>query len=119
MEKQWLDPWTGVLVTPWPGEDVLKRGALAELQAIVESGGSVEADGKVVTGDDEQLMDGGAGEGAMEVDGGAGPDVDVSKGVRGGPEGLENGHVGKIVEKREEKPKVFGGLDLYDPDEEG
>ena len=31
-EKEWLDPWTGVQVTPWPGEDVLKRGGLAELE---------------------------------------------------------------------------------------
>lgn len=122
MEKQWLDPYTGVLVTPWPGEDILKRGGLAELQAIAERGGNVGG------GDDPA---------AGERDGSAANDDAFSMGegmdllTAGGPTALENGQAAgpdsgsgsgsaaaRMEKAREEKPKVFGGLDLYDPDEE-
>ena len=95
-ERQWLDPWTGVQFTPWPGEEVIKRGALGEIQAMVEKGL------------DPATMRVGEEVGRKEED----MSVDESEGGDGQGQMMR-------VERREEKPKVFGGLDLYDPDEEG
>ena len=96
IEKQWLDPWTGVQFTPWPGEEVIRSGGLAEIQAMVERG----IDPATV----------GPSEGE-----------ETKKGIweeMSGVEGGGNGQVQMRVERGEEKPRVFGGLDLYDPDEE-
>ena len=100
-EKQWLDPWTGVQFTPWPGEDVMRRSALAQLQVIAEKGEDA--------GEAEKLVkeDGGEDEGLVQSERLRREKVDVGM---GGTAGLQ---------RSEEKPKVFGGLDLYDPDEEG
>lgn len=105
-EKQWLDPWTGVQFTPWPGEDVIKRGALGEIQAMVERG----VDPATVATTDNGGSGAGHGEKEEEVD------VDMGNDTR-----RENGQAQQMMrtQKREEEPKVFGGLDLYDPDEEG
>ena len=97
-EKQWLDPWTGWRFTPWPGEEVLKRGALGEIQALVEKGM------------DPARVAGGGGEGGEKVEVGEEGDQEMGEGLA--PQMMR-------AERREEKPKVFGGLDLYDPDEEG
>ena len=107
-EKQWLDPWTGVQFTPWPGEDVIKRGALGEIQAMVERG----VDPATVATTDNGGSGAGHGEKGEEVD----VDVDMGNDAR-----RENGQAQQMTRthKREEEPKVFGGLDLYDPDEEG
>ena len=97
-EKQWLDPWTGVQFTPWPGEEIIKRGALGEIQAMVEKGvdpataGTGERRGDKVEEEDMGMSDTKGGSGQAQM---------------------------MRTQKREEKPKVFGGLDLYDPDEEG
>lgn len=99
LEKQWLDPLTGVQFTPWPGEEVIKRGALAEIQGMVERGVDPEGVGRGDVGGEEVKIEGEGGDG----EGGGGADVIIREG---------NGRV-----QREEKPKVFGGLDLYDPDE--
>lgn len=37
-EKQYLDASTGIQFTPWPSEDVIKRGALARIQGMMERG---------------------------------------------------------------------------------
>ncbi|KAL9131451.1 MAG: hypothetical protein Q9217_000599 [Psora testacea] len=99
-EKRWLDPWTGVQFTPWPSEEVMRRSALAQLQVMVERGEDVEKMEEDVK--DEKQEDGlgpGDGLGSEKADG-------RIRGMTG-------------LQRREEKPRVFGGLDLYDPDQEG
>ncbi len=100
VEKKWLDPLAGMGFVPWVGEEAMRSGALAEIQAMVERG---EDPG--VVGVEEGKEDG-----------------ERMEGVEGGMEGKEEEErrVERRAERRvEEKPKVFGGLDLYDPDEEG
>lgn len=92
-EKQWLDPWTGVQFTPWPGEDVIKRGALGHIQAMVENG--VDPASVVSMGPQEE----------SRVE-----EIPVTAG--------EDSHRQAQPRAPREEPKVFGGLDLYDPDEE-
>ena len=97
-EKQWLDPWTGVQMTPWPGEAVIRSSALARMQA----------------GGDLGELYGAQNEANEEVD----AEIEGS-----GALGFEGGEDRRLTEalkehnmKKEEKPAVFGGLDLYDPD---
>ncbi len=101
VERKWLDPLAGMGFVPWVGEEAMRSGALAEIQAMVERG---EDPGVV---------------GVEEVKG----DGERMEGVEGGMEGNEEEEERRVerrAERRvEEKPKVFGGLDLYDPDEEG
>ena len=97
-EKQWLDPASGWQFTPWPSEEVLRRGGLGELQVLGEGGVRAGEEGvEGVVGDGVGVEVGGEGEAEKMV------------GVRGGGRGGEGGEV---------KKEVFGGLDLYDPDEE-
>ena len=100
VERKWLDPLAGMGFVPWVGEEAMRSGALAEIQAMVERG---EDPGVV-------------GVGEVKEDG------EKMEGVEGGVEGKgeeEDRRVERRAERRvEEKPKVFGGLDLYDPDEE-
>ncbi|KAK0514503.1 hypothetical protein JMJ35_003120 [Cladonia borealis] len=101
VERKWLDPLAGMGFVPWVGEEAMRSGALAEIQAMVERG------------EDPGLV------GWWEVK----EEGERMEGVEGGVEGKEEGEERRVerrAERRvEEKPKVFGGLDLYDPDEEG
>lgn len=109
-DMQWLDPLKQIPFVPWPSEEVIRQGALAQIQVMLDQRidpSHVGVGGDEVTKDDndfearvvERLSD----ETAHEV-------INTVK------ESAENGIA--RAEKREEKPKVFGGLDLYDPDEE-
>ena len=98
-ERKWLDPLTQIPFVPWVNDETIKRGALAEIQSMVERG---EDPGNVGAGESE----GDKGE-TTEV----GDDGDA---VRKESGASVDGGVG--MQKREERPKVFGGLDLYDPD---
>ena len=97
-EKQWLDPWTGNQFAPWPSEEVIRRSALAQLHAMIERGEDVENAEEEVKGleknEDVELQD-------DEMARGIGEEMSAATRVQ-----------------REEKPKVFGGLDLNDPDDE-
>lgn len=98
-ERKWLDPLTQIPFVPWVNDETIKRGALAEIQSMVERGedpgnvgAGVSEEGKKETaevGNDEDAV---GRERGASVDGGTG------------------------MQRREERPKVFGGLDLYDPD---
>ena len=90
-EKRWLDPWTGVQMTPWPSEEVIKMSGLARLQAGEKFG--VDEEGEAGKEEDEVMNDVGAG---------------VERKIQTGQ--------GTGAVRKEEKPKVFGGLDLYDPE---
>ena len=112
-EKQWLDPLMQASFLPWPNEEVIRRGALAALQARIEQGDDLEDDLQ------EDGMEG--------VEGGV-PNMKMEQNVNGmngalKEEGNSVPRVGEVQRQRREeveKPKtsVFAGLDLYDPDDE-
>lgn len=105
-EVQWLDPLsTQVPFVPWPSEDVIRRGALAQIQLMLEQGQ-----------DPNNVITSSAGE-EMELASGDAIVVDQPETIAAD---LET-PVGRVTQAErivEEKPKVFAGLDLYDPDEE-
>lgn len=103
-ETQWLDPDASFEFTPWPGEEVIRRGALGRIQAMLETGQDPLSAGRP-----EQEMTEQKEEGVQEDQ----MQVDV-------PEPVEGRQARRVATHtvQEEKPAVFGGLDLYDPDEE-
>ncbi len=99
VERKWLDPLTQIPFVPWINDETIKRGALAEIQSMVERG---EDPGNL-------------GAGASEGDKGEVVDIGNDGDTVGRESGASaDGGMGR--QKREERPKVFGGLDLYDPD---
>lgn len=86
---------------PWVNDETIKRSALAEIQSMLERGEDPEnAAGGVEEEEEkkEETMETGMGEDGAGKEGGSSADG------------------GMGLQRREEKPKVFGGLDLYDPD---
>lgn len=109
-EVAWLDPLNQIPFVPWPSEEVIKRGALAQIQVMLEQG--INPDG-IGAGGDEMVKE--MGDADVKQEG-----KDIDEVVDGRPEMARESISGpRQALKREEKPKVFGGLDLYDPDEEG
>ncbi|CAD6588318.1 MAG: hypothetical protein ASARMPRED_003461 [Alectoria sarmentosa] len=99
IERKWLDPLTQIPFVPWVNDETIKRGALAEIQSMIERGEdpeNVEAEGS----DKEKGESMETGKSEDEV----------------GREGGVGAAGGTGMQRREEKPMVFGGLDLYDPD---
>ena len=98
-ERKWLDPLTQIPFVPWVNDETIKRGALAEIQSMVEKG---EDPGNVGAGEPEddkrETVEIGNIGGAAERESGVSADGETG------------------MQRREERPKVFGGLDLYDPD---
>ena len=97
-ERKWLDPLTQIPFVPWVNDETIKRGALAEIQSAIERGedpGNLRAGGS--EGNKGETMEIGEDGDAVGRESGAGTD-------------------GAVGMQREERPKVFGGLDLYDPD---
>lgn len=101
-EKQYLDASTGIQFTPWPSEDVIKRGALARIQGMIERGEDIEGRGRL-------------GSDKMEVEE-EGKEAEEGKQAAGAT--VKSDTERAPARRKEEAPKVFGGLDLYDPDEE-
>ena len=108
-EVQWLDPLTQLPFVPWPSEEVIRQGALAQVQVMLEQG----LDPSNVGNSDVKNIKEEASEDAIM----AGSTVKTSTGTNSyAKQPLANG----IPKSQEEvKPKVFGGLDLYDPEAEG
>ena len=102
-EVQWLHPERLVPFLPWPTEEVIQRGALAAIDR-----------GEVIGEDLAQPQKSG---GDMEVDSSDPNDMSFQE------QGKQLGR-GRVLEptarteQKEEKPRVFEGLDLYDPDME-
>ncbi|KAL9006732.1 MAG: hypothetical protein Q9188_000510 [Gyalolechia gomerana] len=105
-EVDWLNPMGQVQFTPWPREDVIKRGALGQIQVMLEQGvdpgsggptqeGAKEGAAQEVNNERTQMSEG-VEEAPMDVGGGR---------ADGGERRVE-------ARRREEKPKVFKGLDL-------
>ncbi len=109
-EVAWLDPLNQIPFVPWPSEEVIKRGALAQIQVMLEQG--VDPTGDSADGDAvvEEMENVDVKQEVGDVGEVINTRVEVGEDSVSGP---------RPVQKREEKPKVFGGLDLYDPDEEG
>ena len=109
-EVRWLDPLKQIPFVPWPSEDVIRQGGLAQIQVMLDQGidPSNVRDGaeeeEMRTNEDLPTLDG-AGDGVLDAV----------------PNDINREASSRVVqvEKKEEKPKVFGGLDLYDPEEEG
>ncbi|CAF9930467.1 hypothetical protein IMSHALPRED_008184 [Imshaugia aleurites] len=98
VERKWLDPLNQIPFVPWVSDETIKRGALAEIQSMVERGQDPENVGAGVSEEQKaETMETGKGEDAVEREAGVSADG------------------GTGMQRREEKPKVFGGLDLYDP----
>ena len=101
-EKQYLDASTGIQFTPWPSEDVIKRGALARIQGMMERGEDIEGRGRL-DGDKMEIEEEGR---------------DAEEGKQAAGSTAKSSTESAPAQRKEEAPKVFGGLDLYDPDEE-
>ena len=96
---------------PWPSEDIIRQGPLGQLQAMNEQ------DVHVVVEPEGVKLEGVAeGNGETVEEDSKGQQVEL--GVRVEERVVEREQAVRREVQREEKPKVFGGLDLYDPDEE-
>ena len=95
MERKWLDPLTQIPFVPWVNDETINRGALAEIQHLIERGEDPEKVGARGSEDQGETMEVGKSEDEAVKEGGV------------------STHGGMGVQRREEKPKVFGGLDLY------
>ena len=99
---------------PWPSEDVIRQGALGHLQVMLEQGVDPNS---ITAGVGEDAKDGTKDE-AVSIENPA--DTAAYGGVSDKAKSESKSRpLGQQAEMREEKPKVFGGLNLYDPDEEG
>jgi len=92
---------------PWPSEDIIRRGPLGQIQVMQEQG----LDPVNTTGEEGQEEKADVMEGVIKEESG-------EQGGGGEDRTVERDHAGRREAQTEEKPKVFGGLDLYDPDEE-
>ncbi|KAI9804186.1 MAG: hypothetical protein M1825_001588 [Sarcosagium campestre] len=108
-ESKWLDATANLPYVPWPAEDMIRRGALAQVQSMREAG--VDPAGV-------KSLEDGQGEGTngavdnrenQQHAGGNSAEPVESKATVQAPESNL---------RKEERPAVFAGLDLYDPDDE-
>ena len=109
-EVEWLDPPNQIPFVPWPSEEVIKRGALAQIQVMLEQGIDPASVGSGGDGTVNEMGDADVKHEGEDMVGVLEGHAEVTKPLVSAP---------VQVERKEEKPKVFSGLDLYDPDEEG
>ena len=95
MERKWLDPLTQIPFVPWVNDETIHRGALAEIQRLMEKGDDPETVGTRGEDDRGETMEVGKSEDEVVKEGGLSAEGESA------------------AQRREEKPKVFGGLDLY------
>ncbi|KAI9886381.1 MAG: hypothetical protein M1823_001835 [Watsoniomyces obsoletus] len=132
-ESEWLDPAATFTFTPWPTEDVIVRGGLGRIQAMLDAGEDpalvvnstdtvVPEDGHVKMKDEEKQMK--LDEERFMQSAAAATQLERELPTRDKhDEGVSMGDSEPMRPRHEEpppppKPAVFGGLDLYDPDEE-
>lgn len=113
-EVKWLNEYEQILFVPWPKEEVIKRGALGQIQMMLEQGVDPEATGAA----EEVARKIEAEGGERDVQMGEGPTEAV--GVAGvvGQQRENDGQTMVEERRREEKPKVFKGLDLDEDSDE-
>lgn len=113
---QWLDQFTQTPFVPWPSEDIIRQGALAQIQVLIEQG--IDPTSKNIDSAMDMKPDiyNGPSDAAILVD----QQVEKASGGVAKEERDEAASGGVKSEKgggEEEKPRVFGGLDLYVPEE--
>ena len=110
LELQWLDPLTQVPFVPWPSEDTIRSGALAQLQVMHEQGIDPEDLPQAsLTHDPGE-------EGPVKVEDRGVKQLDPLNNETVATKNESNlSGIGRV---KEEKPSVFGGMDLYDPEDE-
>ncbi|KAI9823496.1 MAG: hypothetical protein M1819_001339 [Sarea resinae] len=118
-EQAWLNPSAHIPFVPWPSEETIRRGALAHIQTLLEQGQDPDA----VAASVESAASGPEGTAAAAL--GAG---DVRMGNAEPETETETKTVGQTQQsqqqqrpaerERDERPQVFAGLDLYDPEDE-
>ena len=103
-EKKWLEPLKQLPFVPWISDDVMKRGALAQIQAMVERAED-PADAKPENAEQvsNELIHSGDGMEGVHIESGIGSNNDEMKEAE------------RRQQRAAQKPQVFGGLDLYDP----
>ena len=106
-EHKWLHPQKQVSLVPWPTEEAVQRGALSQIRTVLESGDK-PANSAARTDDD--VVEEGALTGLNWRS--------LENGETYQKEPEEIGLPRQVDRSGEEKPAVFGGLDLYNPDEE-
>ena len=97
-ESQWVNPEKSHWFVPWPSDDLIRRGGLASLQAGIPAPKERKGENK----DREDAV--------------AEEDVKI-RGVDG-REAMAGVHAMGATVAEENKPAVFTGLDLYDPDDD-
>ncbi|KAL8864686.1 MAG: hypothetical protein Q9174_007259 [Haloplaca sp. 1 TL-2023] len=107
VEKQWLNPLDHSPFVPWPTEEVIKRGALGQIQVMVEQGKDPQSINSAQNGDAGNENPHGSEDVKMD-EAVANAAMDLGHSRNAGGERRVEGRA------REEKPKVFRGLDLDD-----
>ncbi|KAL8824510.1 MAG: hypothetical protein Q9191_005016 [Dirinaria sp. TL-2023a] len=95
---------------PWPSEEVIRQGALGQIQAMLEQG----VDPTTIQIEGEQKVEGGIEDDRKEEQ----RKDDAVSHEYSTRHPQQGSTMVREAPREEEKPKVFGGLDLYDPDEE-
>lgn len=111
-EVNWLNPMAQIPFTPWPTEDVIKRGALGQIQVMLEQGADPSSRGSMMEGASEE---------ARQEENDERMQIDVStKDLPVETSGMRNDGGERRFEarRREDKPKVFKGLDLDEDSDE-
>lgn len=106
-EVQWLDIASQIPFVPWPSEEIIRRGALAQIQSLLEHGQDPSVVQAAPTSEDEEKRKAEEGE-----------EADREKEADAVRSELNNPGAPTAGQARVEKPHVFSGLDLYEPDEE-
>ena len=113
---QSLDSVASLPFVPWPSEDVIRRGALASIQAIVDAGQDpsllpdVHQDS--TTTKPEPATDHDRDHPSLAARPNRGTESTLAAATDEAPPPPP------LLPTQEEKPAVFSGLDLYDPDDE-
>lgn len=107
-EVQWLDPLNQIPFVPWPSEEVIRQGALVQVQLLLERG---QDPSNVGTSEAESIRDETAENSVMA-------ETHGESSTQANPNATRPLANGTAKPKEEERPRVFGGLDLYDPEAE-
>ncbi|KAL8996088.1 MAG: hypothetical protein Q9169_004327 [Polycauliona sp. 2 TL-2023] len=110
-EVIWLNELARTDFVPWPNEEVIKRGALGQIQVMLEQGVNPESRGAA----EEAARRVEAEDTDKNVQMGEGPVESIAE---GGQQNMDPGEGRMEQPRREEKPKVFKGLDLDEDSDE-
>ncbi|KZF25185.1 hypothetical protein L228DRAFT_236305 [Xylona heveae TC161] len=120
-ETQWLNPSAQVPFAPWPGEEVIRRGALAQIQVMLEQGNDPASVADPAT--EARIKEEEESKREKEKKDQEEKEDRRRKELQAAQEAARReSYTGAAAEaamaKKPQQPTVFGGLDLYDPDAE-